>query len=196
MAFTIPADVPHDAAYRLGRLVLHQDFGGARKIIRTLFAARIVNDDAQIRFRRGAQPRFDHLPRREQVAEADDRKIMRQRRAEQGSARACGRNAGDDDNFRRVFPRDLVNRGGHAVNARVAGADHRGRSAGFCRLDGYAAALHLLHHRRRDIFLIRKIRPDKLHIFGIAADHLGTLQGAHRAHRQHIVAPGADSDNI
>lgn len=68
VALSLASDIPHGAAYRLGRLVLHQDFGGARKIIRSLFAARIVNDDAQIRFRGGAQPRLNHLPRREKVA--------------------------------------------------------------------------------------------------------------------------------
>src|SRR5207244_4215221 len=68
----------HQTHRRLGPAVLQQDFSSTRQLPGALATGRIVKSQDEIPLGGGEQIPFDHLPRRQQVAQTNAGEIMAQ----------------------------------------------------------------------------------------------------------------------
>ena len=87
-----------------------QDIARHAEIVRAALAAGVIKHDAEIRLGGAREPLFDLLPRRQPVAQTDDGKVVRERRAEQRAAAARGGEAGDDLDLGLRLPRRAAHR--------------------------------------------------------------------------------------
>lgn len=94
-ALALAADAADDAAEPVLRQYAEQNPARAVQVLRPAVAGGVIQDDGQIRLSGAQQPLFDRFPWREAVGEADDGKIMRQRRTQQRAAAARGGEARD-----------------------------------------------------------------------------------------------------
>ena len=157
-------------------------------------ARGIVKGDGQVGLCRVRQALFDGLPRRQAVAQADDGKIVRQRRAQKRRGAARRRQAGDDLDLRLfALAAQLVHERRHAVNAAVARADHGRGLARARKFERKRAALCLLRHGRFIKRLVRIALLHKVNINSVADDGVARLQRAVGADRHILIAAGADA---
>ena len=178
------------------RQIPQQDIARHAEIVRAALAAGVIKHDAEIRLGGAREPLFDLLPRRQPVAQTDDGKVVRERRAEQRAAAARGGEAGDDLDLRLgCLAAQLIEQRRHAVNAAVAGADHRNGLSAARRFERHFAALHLAQHRRGEKFLIRVALLHEIDVHGIPDDHVALAQRAVGADRHIFIVSGADAHN-
>ena len=163
-------------------------------MIRSAVAGRVIQGDGQIRRRRAVQPLFDGFPRRQPIAEADDRKVVGQRRTQHRSAAARRRQSRHHLNLGLLrFAPQLIDQCGHAVNAAVAGADHGGGLAAARQLQRQLAALGLPCHGRGVELLAGIAIPHQIHIDGVPHNGVARLQSLVRPDGHILISAGADA---
>ena len=166
-------------------------------MVRAAVAFGVIQDDGQIRLGGVLQPGGDLLPGGQPVGQADDRKVVGQGRTQHRPAGAGGGKARHHLRFYgSVLPQQLINEGGHAVNAAVAGADHGHSLALLGFLNGHAAAVRLLGHGGGQIFFVRIPVFHQIYIHRIAHYDLGLLQGPVCPNGHVLIISGADAHNI
>ena len=90
----------------------------------------------------------------------------------------------------------LVEQSGHAVDARVAGADHRDPFAFERRVERPAAEVEFAAHRSGDQLLARNQRGDQVEIELVAGDDGAAFQYLPRLRGQECGAAGADAEGV
>ena len=139
--------------------MLQHDAAELLDLLHALLALRVVKRDDEVAGRRHLRTLADCLPRRQEVREADDSKVVHERRAEDGSRGIDGRDAGNHAAKIRAFCRGLLqhqfeHEPGHAVDAGIAARDDDRLLSRGSRFDCHAAAVNLLHHARSDDLLV------------------------------------------
>ena len=160
-------------------------------------AGGIVKAQSEVRLRRGGETAFDGFPGSEQITQAYDSEVVRERSAQQ-SRSAQGRcYTGDDlDLDRRILLRNLESQGGHSVHARVAAANKGDRLSGEDLLNGPAAAFRFLTHSGGQKGLVRKAITDEIQINVVARKNVALLTGAHGLEREALPFARPKADKI
>ena len=157
-------------------------------------AGGVVQGDGQIRRRRAVQPLFDGFPRRQPIAEADDRKVVGQRRTQHRCGAASRRQTRYHLNFRllRLAPQ-LIDQRRHAVDAAVTGADHGDGLTAARQLQRQLAALGLPCHGGGVKLLAGVAIPHQIHIHRVAYDGVTRPQGGIRPNGHILIAARPDT---
>ena len=160
-------------------------------------AGRIVQTDAKIRLRREIQPLLNFLPRRQQIAQADDREIVNERCAEHGCAAARRSDARNHFNVHiRMLLTHLIHEPRHAVHTGVTGANHGHGLAGQRGIARQLAAVDFLFHRCLQNFLVPDERAHEVNIRRVSRDYIAVFDCLTGARGHLIRAARADSNYI
>ena len=194
-----PADIAHRAADLFGRTGFKQDVARFLEIIRPLFAGDVVEHYGKIPLRRHSQPLLDRLPRRHQVAQADQGKIVNERSTQPRRTTESSRHTGDHaDLHGGEILRHLIDQPGQSVNTCVSAAD-KSDSLPLCSFfKGERAPLLLLTHRRCDDLLFGKSGEavkEQVHIYFVAGDNRALLDRVIGLHGHLIERAGANADH-
>ena len=170
-------------------------------------ARGVVQNNAQIRSRRGAKSFFDQFPRRQPVAETDHGKIVHQGRPQKRRSAERRRHAADDLYLNALsiasvvrgplfsFLRHLQHQSCHPVDARISAADQRDRVPRFRLFQSHPAAGFFACHGRSQISLVGIIRLHKVVVDRIADDRIAPVQRRRGLPRHPLVVPGTDPDD-
>ena len=133
--------------------MLQHDAADLLDLLHALLALRVVERDDEVAGRRHLRALADGLPRRQEVREADDSKVVHERRAEDG--RYAGNHAAEVWPLCCIFlQHEFEHEARHAVDAGIAARDDDRLLSQSSRFDCHAAAVDLLHHARADDFLV------------------------------------------
>ena len=146
--FSVPSNVAHNAAGGFRSFALQQNVTCLLQVICPLAAGGIVQTDTEIRLCRQIQTLCNGLPWCEQITQADDCKIMNQRRTQYRRTAAGCRNTRNHFNIQLwICFTYLMHQTCHAIHACITGADHGNRFTGQRCIPCPDTPVNLLLHR-------------------------------------------------
>jgi hypothetical protein len=149
-------------------------------------AGRVIEGQDEVGRGGGLDAEEDDVPGRQQVAQADARPVVGQRRPQPRGGRQGGRHAGHDDDLGgRSLPRgQFAGDAPHAVDPGVAAGDQGDGAALRGPPQGDSGPLDLLAQLAADDLLAAQEVGDRVQITAVADDRLGPFQGGRGVGRQ------------
>ena len=144
----VSPSLPHDSHGRLRCTTCQEEFLQAIELPVSAVAFRVIHGRNEVGLRCGNDAPFDEQPRRHEVGKGDDAEVVSHRCAEQCASFLESADARQHLHLyvaaALVF--HLKDEGGHAVNARVAGADDADGAPFLSRAEGFLGTASLLLH--------------------------------------------------
>ena len=188
----------HNADRRICRATGKEYLADLLDVLHALLALGIVERDNEISFRRRLGTILDEFPRRQQVAETDDGKVVHERCAQDRSRRIDRRDAGDDAAelgtiARFALQEKFQDESRHAVDTGITARNDDGISSLRRRFHRHAAAVDLLHHARADDLALTDEVFDELDVRRISCDDCRFLNRPLRTRRHILQTSGTDA---